>query len=321
MAQVFISYSKEDAEPTVALARTLEAAGITVWWDTSLLPDDPHFPETIRREITRASAAIVIWTPTSVKSRWVYAEAKTADEQNKLIQLRTSSVNQVAVPLPFNTGQIGLVTELDRLFQALQRKDVRPNKDIGGLPNTWLAVRTRIVPSVSAIRSLTPTEMFYFDESTQTWDRDFGICGYLAEGIDHDAPGPVRVPSARSPEFLCVANLSGVTCIEYWKISSFRSAILDPPRGHMAQTSDGGTYTIQRLRIQREEFFFANGQYFMDVIGSVTSRRYGMRFWNAWNTVIEVGGREHVVLMGLRPNSATAAGDVIAEHKVRGHAT
>jgi hypothetical protein len=315
MAQVFISYSKADAEPTIALARALEAAGISVWWDTSLLPDDPHFPETIRREITSASAAIVIWTPASVTSRWVYAEAKVADEQDKLIQLRTSSLDQVGIPLPFNTGQIGLITELNRLFQALERKGVKPK------PKASIAPTTRSFPSVAAISSLAPTEMYYFDENTRTWDRDFGICGYLAEGGDHDHPGTVRVPSAKSSEFLCVANLRVGTCIEYWKISNFRSAVLDPPVGFTGETYDGALYTIQRVRIQQGELIFIDGQYFMDAISSVTTRRHGMRFWDAWNTVIEVGAREHVVLMGLRPNSALAAGDVIAGHKAIGLTT
>jgi hypothetical protein len=39
MADVFISYAKADADPTIALARDLEASGLSVWWDTSLLPD------------------------------------------------------------------------------------------------------------------------------------------------------------------------------------------------------------------------------------------------------------------------------------------
>jgi TIR domain len=125
VAHIFISYSKAESEPTVALARDLEAADFAVWWDTSLLPDDPHFSDTIRREITSATAAVVIWTPSSVKSRWVYAEAKMADEQGKLIQLRTSALVARSIPLPFNTGQISLVTDRGALFRALERKGLK----------------------------------------------------------------------------------------------------------------------------------------------------------------------------------------------------
>jgi TIR domain len=37
MADVFISYSKHDPEPTERLAAELERQGYSVWWDTSLL--------------------------------------------------------------------------------------------------------------------------------------------------------------------------------------------------------------------------------------------------------------------------------------------
>jgi hypothetical protein len=129
MADVFISYAKAEAELTIALARNLEVSGLSVWWDTSLLPDDTHFPETIRQEISNARAAVVIWTPSSVKSRWVYAEAKMADEQQKLIQLRTAELDLGSIPLPFNAGQIGLVTDQNALFRALRRKGVKARAD------------------------------------------------------------------------------------------------------------------------------------------------------------------------------------------------
>jgi hypothetical protein len=95
---------------------------MSVWWDTSLLPDDPNFPETIRQQIDATCAAIVIWTPNSVRSRWVYAEAKMADEQDKLIQLRASNLDPHLVPLPFNTGNIALVEDRHQLYLALGRR-------------------------------------------------------------------------------------------------------------------------------------------------------------------------------------------------------
>jgi TIR domain len=54
MADIFISYSKKHAQLTEDLARDLEAEGYTTWWDTSLLPGDMFFPQTIRTEIEAA---------------------------------------------------------------------------------------------------------------------------------------------------------------------------------------------------------------------------------------------------------------------------
>ena len=40
MADIFISYSKSSWVQTEQLAKELQAQGLTVWWDTSLVPGD-----------------------------------------------------------------------------------------------------------------------------------------------------------------------------------------------------------------------------------------------------------------------------------------
>lgn len=70
MADIFISYSKDDQAYARLLAAFLEAEGYDVWWDTSLLSGD-KFRKVIMEELAKARAAIVIWTENSVKSDWV----------------------------------------------------------------------------------------------------------------------------------------------------------------------------------------------------------------------------------------------------------
>ena len=92
MADIFLSYSKQDPEHTDTLAADLEAHGFSTWWDTSLLPGD-EFPDLIKRQIDMAKAVIVIWTPHSVASRWVRAEAYRAYDQDKLIMVHTPGID------------------------------------------------------------------------------------------------------------------------------------------------------------------------------------------------------------------------------------
>ncbi len=125
MADVFISYLKQDAEHAKALAADLEARGYTTWWDTSLLPGD-QFPEEIKRQIDAAKAVIVIWTPDSVKSKWVRAEAARADAQGKLITIHTGDCDFSQIPMPFNTRQCGEVTNRDKLLLALVKLGLSP---------------------------------------------------------------------------------------------------------------------------------------------------------------------------------------------------
>jgi hypothetical protein len=134
MADIFISYSKMHARLTEDLVRDLEAEGYTTWWDTSLLPDDVFFPQTIRTEIAAAKAVIVIWAEHSVTSRWVYAEASEGDAQNKLLQVRDEALDPRKVPMPFTSGNIPPVSARAKIFAALARRAIAPSNARTGQP-------------------------------------------------------------------------------------------------------------------------------------------------------------------------------------------
>lgn len=125
MADVFISYSKQDPEPTAALAKDLEAQGWSTWWDTSLLPGD-EFPEVIKHQIEIAKAVIVIWTTNSVKSQWVRAEAMLGHSQGKLITLFAAGLDVTKIPLPFTTLHREPVANREKIYATLQHRGVRP---------------------------------------------------------------------------------------------------------------------------------------------------------------------------------------------------
>jgi hypothetical protein len=120
MADIFISYSKTERELTVELARDLEAKGYSVWWDTSLFTGD-EFPRAILNEIRTAKAALVIWTPNSVNSAWVYSEAQESWRLGKLIPVRAATLEAYEIPLPFSTLQTDLFTNREMIYRALER--------------------------------------------------------------------------------------------------------------------------------------------------------------------------------------------------------
>lgn len=65
-------------------AECLVDEGFSVWWDVSLRSGET-FDEVIERNLRDAKAVIVLWSPASVASRWVRAEATLADRRNKLV--------------------------------------------------------------------------------------------------------------------------------------------------------------------------------------------------------------------------------------------
>lgn len=64
-------------------AERLADEGFSVWWDASLHSGET-FDEVIERNLREAGAVVVLWSPRSVASRWVRAEATLADRRNKL---------------------------------------------------------------------------------------------------------------------------------------------------------------------------------------------------------------------------------------------
>lgn len=80
---IFLSYARHDRATARLVAECLVDEGFTVWWDASLHSGET-FDEVIERNLREAKAVVVLWSPRSVASRWVRAEATIADRRDKL---------------------------------------------------------------------------------------------------------------------------------------------------------------------------------------------------------------------------------------------
>ena len=87
MADVFVSYARADKARVAPLVAAIEAKGWSVWWDPEITPGQ-EFDDQIDAEINAAKAVLVVWTPTSVTSRWVRGEAREAAERGILVPVR-----------------------------------------------------------------------------------------------------------------------------------------------------------------------------------------------------------------------------------------
>ncbi|MGE0596979.1 MAG: toll/interleukin-1 receptor domain-containing protein [Hyphomonadaceae bacterium] len=98
MADVFISYARDNKDRVQLIARALEAEGYSVWWDSEL-PLHRAYADVIDEQIDAAKAVIVAWSQDARNSQWVRAEADKARNQGKLVQ---TSIDGVLPPLPFD---------------------------------------------------------------------------------------------------------------------------------------------------------------------------------------------------------------------------
>jgi hypothetical protein len=81
---LFLSYARADRASARLFAEYLGEEGFSVWWDASLQAGET-FDEVIEQRLRDAGAVIVLWSPRSVASRWVRAEATLADRKGKLV--------------------------------------------------------------------------------------------------------------------------------------------------------------------------------------------------------------------------------------------
>lgn len=81
---IFLSYSRDDREAAAKVAYALEHEGYSVWWDAALHSGET-FDEVIERNLREAKVVLVLWSPNSVSSRWVRAEATRGDRRNIMV--------------------------------------------------------------------------------------------------------------------------------------------------------------------------------------------------------------------------------------------
>jgi hypothetical protein len=99
MADIFLSYAREDLARATPLVTVLEAHGWTVFWDPCILPGLP-FRDVLAKELEAARCVIVLWSRWSVESAWVNDEAERATERGVLLSVLIDDVKP-----PLGLGQ------------------------------------------------------------------------------------------------------------------------------------------------------------------------------------------------------------------------
>jgi adenylate cyclase len=139
MADIFLSYAREDADSARRFADAFLASGFTVWWDDALRSGET-FDEIIERALRDAKAVVVLWSPNSVSSRWVRAEATLADRNRTLVPVMVEPCQR---PIIFELTHTADFTQWrgsreDRIWKSLVA-DVRQLVDSQAAPRSGSA--------------------------------------------------------------------------------------------------------------------------------------------------------------------------------------
>jgi TolB-like protein len=84
MPDVFLSYNREDAAVAKLFADAFAREGLEVWWDVTLRSGETY-DEVTEAALRNAKAVVVLWSPRSVASHWVRAEATIAHRARTLV--------------------------------------------------------------------------------------------------------------------------------------------------------------------------------------------------------------------------------------------
>ncbi len=95
MADVFISYKREERKRCEHIAEKLTALGLDVWFDARL-EAGVSFDREIERALGKAKAVLVLWSSKSVDSQWVRNEAGVGKKSNKLV---AASLEECQLPV------------------------------------------------------------------------------------------------------------------------------------------------------------------------------------------------------------------------------
>jgi formylglycine-generating enzyme required for sulfatase activity len=81
MADIFLSYAREDLERARRIAGALQAEGWSVFWDRRI-PPGGTYEDNLGKQIKESRVVVVLWSPHSVASPWVRLEAAHGRDRN-----------------------------------------------------------------------------------------------------------------------------------------------------------------------------------------------------------------------------------------------
>ncbi len=106
MADIFISYDREDKPRIRSFVRKLEKLGFSVFWDPHI-PAGQDFADYISQALKDAGCVIVVWSERSIISDWVKDEAGEGKERGILVPILLDSVKP---PIGFRSIQAADLT-------------------------------------------------------------------------------------------------------------------------------------------------------------------------------------------------------------------
>jgi TolB-like protein len=166
MADVFVSYAREDVAKAKVIARELEAASYDVWVDERI-HSGSEFSREIEAALAGACAVVVLWSKHSINSAWVRDEAAEGRDSGRLVPVL---LDDSRPPIGFRQFQAtdlshwsgrGRPRQIDEIISAVGSKTHAP--PVGSSSKTAAPARwTRIIPWSAAALAVVAAAVIIF---------------------------------------------------------------------------------------------------------------------------------------------------------------
>lgn len=146
MADVFLSYARENRPEAERLASALESERWSVWWDRTTAPGQA-FAKLIQQQVKDARCVVVLWSLASIESDWVFNEAETGRRRGVLIPALIEQMDPSDIPLVFqhlqtanlinwsgdqsHTEYRALISAVESLVTRNAPQDMPPKEGVG----------------------------------------------------------------------------------------------------------------------------------------------------------------------------------------------
>jgi len=120
MADVFVSYAREDRERVVTISRVLKEAGLSVWLDLQI-PTASRWEDEITHELEQARCVLMLWSHNAATSEWVRREGLSGLERAALVPIMMDDCD---IPDEFDSIQFANFTEWDGSSSATELDEV-----------------------------------------------------------------------------------------------------------------------------------------------------------------------------------------------------
>lgn len=102
MADVFVSYAREELARADEVRKALEALGLSVFLDVERLDSGDVWSDVIDRELKAAGAVVALWSPHALSRPWVKKECAVAQGRGVLLPALLEPVTDLDMPTQFS---------------------------------------------------------------------------------------------------------------------------------------------------------------------------------------------------------------------------